>query len=70
MFVPEDSTLLAAIAGTVTASSGGPMLSARIFAAYQDAVAATAKVPGVTVLAAGQPGRGLGLRRRRCSPCS
>jgi NADP-dependent aldehyde dehydrogenase len=58
MFVPADSPLPAAIADTATASSGGAMLSARIFAAYQDAVAATAKIPGVTVLAAGQPGEG------------
>jgi NADP-dependent aldehyde dehydrogenase len=58
VFVPEDGALLAAIADTVAASSGGPMLSGRIFAAYQDAVAATAKVPGVTVLATGKPGEG------------
>ena len=58
MFVPADSPLPASIADTVTASSGGAMLSARIFAAYQDAVVATAKVPGVTMLAAGKPGEG------------
>jgi acyl-CoA reductase-like NAD-dependent aldehyde dehydrogenase len=34
------------------------MLSARIFAAYQDAVAATADQPGVTVLATGKRGEG------------
>jgi NADP-dependent aldehyde dehydrogenase len=58
LFVPEDSTLLTAVGDAVAASSGGPMLSARIFAAYQDAVAATADQPGVTVLAAGKPGEG------------
>jgi NADP-dependent aldehyde dehydrogenase len=58
LFVPEDSALLTAVADAVAASSGGPMLSARIFAAYQDAVAATADQPGVTVLATGKPGEG------------
>jgi NADP-dependent aldehyde dehydrogenase len=58
LFVPEDPSLLAAIAAAVAQSSGGPMLSGRIFGAYRDAVAATAGQPGVTVLAAGQPGEG------------
>jgi NADP-dependent aldehyde dehydrogenase len=58
LFVPEEPSLLAAIAGTVAESSGGPMLSERIFDAYQDAVAATADQPGVTVLASGRPGEG------------
>jgi NADP-dependent aldehyde dehydrogenase len=58
LFVPEDPELLTAIAGAVAASSGGPLLSGRIFAAYQDSVAATAAQPGVSELAAGQPGEG------------
>jgi len=58
MFVPDEPALLSAIAGAVAASSGGPMLSGRIFAAYQDAVASTAGQPGVAVLAAGKPGEG------------
>jgi NADP-dependent aldehyde dehydrogenase len=58
LFVPEGSALPSAVADAVAASPGGPMLSARIFAAYQDAVAATADQPGVTVLAAGKPGEG------------
>jgi NADP-dependent aldehyde dehydrogenase len=58
LFVPEDPVLLAAIAAAVTESSGGPMLSGRIFAAFGDAVAFTADQPGVAELAAGQPGEG------------
>ena len=58
LFVPEEPALLAAIAAAVAESPGGPMLSGRIFAAFQDAVAATAAQPGVTELAAGRPGEG------------
>jgi len=58
LFVPEDAGLLAAIAEAVGASAGGPMLSGRIFAGYEDAVAEAADHPGLTELAAGQPGTG------------
>jgi NADP-dependent aldehyde dehydrogenase len=58
VFVPEDAGLLTAIAGAVAASAGGPMLSGRIFAGYEDAVAEAEDHPGVTELAAGQPGAG------------
>ena len=58
LFVPEDVGLLSAIAEAVGASAGGPMLTGRIFAGYQDAVAEAAGHPGVTELAAGQPGAG------------
>jgi NADP-dependent aldehyde dehydrogenase len=58
LFVPEDVGLLSAIAEAVVASAGGPMLSGRIFAGYEDAVAEAADHPGVTELAAGQPGAG------------
>jgi NADP-dependent aldehyde dehydrogenase len=58
LFVPEDVGLLSAIAEAVGASSGGPMLSGRIFAGYEDAVAEAGDHPGVTELAAGQPGMG------------
>jgi NADP-dependent aldehyde dehydrogenase len=58
LFVPEDQALLAAIAGAVTRSSGGPMLTARIFFSFRDAVDTTASQPGVSELAAGQPGEG------------
>jgi NADP-dependent aldehyde dehydrogenase len=58
LFVPEDVGLLSAIAEAVTASAGGPMLSGRIFAGYEDAVAEAEDHPGVTELAAGQPGAG------------
>ena len=50
--------LLSAIAEAAGASAGGPMLTGRIFAGYQDAVAEAAGHPGVTELAAGQPGSG------------
>jgi len=58
LFVPEDVGLLSAIAETVGASAGGPMLTGRIFANYQDAVEEAAEHPGVTELAAGDPGPG------------
>ena len=58
LFVPEDVGLLSAIAEAVGASAGGPMLTGRIFAGYQDAVAEAAGHPGVTELAVGQPGAG------------
>jgi NADP-dependent aldehyde dehydrogenase len=58
LFVPEDVGLLTAIAEAAGASSGAPMLTGRIFAGYQDAVAEAEEHPGVTELAAGRPGRG------------
>jgi NADP-dependent aldehyde dehydrogenase len=58
LFVPEDVGLLSAIAAAVGASAGGPMLSGRIFAGYEDAVAEATDHPGVTELAAGRPGAG------------
>jgi NADP-dependent aldehyde dehydrogenase len=58
LFVPEDAGLLTAIAEAAGASAGGPMLSGRIFAGYEDAVEEAADHPGVTELAAGQPGAG------------
>src|ERR1035441_2980908 len=48
----------AASSGGAGASRGGGMLSARIFAGYQDAVAEAEAHPGVTALAEGQPGPG------------
>ncbi len=58
LFVPEDAGMLAAIAEAVGASSGGAMLSSRIFDGYCNAVAEAAGHPGVTELAAGRPGHG------------
>ena len=58
LFVPEDVGLLSAISEAVGACAGGPMLSGRIFAGYEDAVAEAQDHPGVTELAAGQPGPG------------
>jgi NADP-dependent aldehyde dehydrogenase len=58
LFVPEDVGLLSAVAEAVGASAGGPMLSGRIFAGYEDAVAEAEDHPGVSELAAGRPGAG------------
>jgi NADP-dependent aldehyde dehydrogenase len=58
LFVPADTALLTAIGEAVSGSAGGPMLSARIFAAYQDAVAEASAHPGVTQLASGATGEG------------
>jgi NADP-dependent aldehyde dehydrogenase len=58
LFVPEDVGLRSAIAEAVGASAGGPMLSGRIFAGYEDAVAEAEDHPGVSELAVGRPGAG------------
>jgi NADP-dependent aldehyde dehydrogenase len=58
LFVPAGTTLLTAIGEAVSGSAGGPMLSARIFASYQDAVAEAEAHPGVTQLASGAAGEG------------
>src|SRR6478609_585106 len=58
LFVPEDVGLLSAIGEAVGASSGGAMLTGRIFAGFEDAVEEAEEHPGVTELAAGQPGPG------------
>jgi NADP-dependent aldehyde dehydrogenase len=58
LFVPEDQALLDAIADAIGGTSGGPMLSARIFGAFGDAVSEAAAHQGVTELAAGQRGEG------------
>lgn len=58
LFVPEDAGLRSAIAEAVGGTSGGPMLSERIFGGYQAAVAEADGHPGVSVLASGGPGEG------------
>jgi NADP-dependent aldehyde dehydrogenase len=58
LFVPEDVGLLSAIAEAAGVSAGGPMLTGRIFAGYEEAVEEAAEHPGVSELAAGQPGHG------------
>jgi NADP-dependent aldehyde dehydrogenase len=58
LFVPEDDTLRARIATSIAGSAGGPMLTGRIFTAYQQAVAEAEAYPGVQPLAAGTPGEG------------
>ena len=58
LFVPEDMALLAEIEAAVRGSSGAPMLSAKIFAGYTEAVAQASEHPGVREIAAGQPGEG------------
>ena len=57
LFVPENPGLLTVIASAISDSSGGPMLSERIFAGYEDAVA-DAESRHVRELAAGAPGEG------------
>jgi NADP-dependent aldehyde dehydrogenase len=58
LFAPEDPELRPAIAEAVGGSSGGPMLSERIFRGYQAAVAEADAHPGVSALASGSPGEG------------
>jgi NADP-dependent aldehyde dehydrogenase len=58
LFVPDDPALRSAIADAITASAGGPMLSGRIFTAYQASVAEAQAHPGVAVLASGAAGEG------------
>jgi NADP-dependent aldehyde dehydrogenase len=58
LFVPEDVGLLTAIGEAAGASAGGAMLSGRIFAGYEEAVEEAQAHPGVTELAAGEPGPG------------
>jgi NADP-dependent aldehyde dehydrogenase len=58
LFVPEDAAFRSAIADAVGASSGGPMLTERIFRGYEAAVAEASAHPGVTELASGTPGEG------------
>ena len=59
LFVPDgDHGLRDAIAGAVAGSSGGPMLTRRIFDAYLAAVAEAAGHPDVAELATGRPGEG------------
>ena len=59
LFVPDgDLALPAAIAGAVTASSGGPMLSERIYEGYEAALAEIEAHPAVTAVAAGTTGEG------------
>jgi NADP-dependent aldehyde dehydrogenase len=58
LFVPEDVGLLSAIAEAVGVCAGGPMLTGRIFASYEEAVEEAADHPGVTELAAGRVGHG------------
>ena len=58
LFVPEDERLLAATAGAIRASAGGPMLTARIHDSFSAAVAELDARPGLARLAEGRPGEG------------
>jgi len=59
LFVPAgDSALAAAIAGAVSASAGGPMLSERIYKGYEASLAEIEAHPAVTAVAAGTTGEG------------
>jgi NADP-dependent aldehyde dehydrogenase len=59
LFVPaDDVALTAAVADAVSGSSGGPMLSERIYQGYEASLAEIEAHPAVTALAAGQTGEG------------
>jgi NADP-dependent aldehyde dehydrogenase len=59
LFVPaSDQVLGNALAGAVTESSGGPMLSERIHSGYEAALAEIEAHPAVTAVAAGTTGEG------------
>jgi NADP-dependent aldehyde dehydrogenase len=59
LFVPADDVALsAAVTDAVGASSGGPMLSERIFKGYEAALAEIEAHPAVTAVAAGTTGEG------------
>ena len=59
LFVPAgDEKLLAAIAGAVRASAGGPLLSARVHDSYPGAVTDLEGREDLGLLARGQPGEG------------
>ncbi|GAA1225352.1 aldehyde dehydrogenase (NADP(+)) [Kitasatospora nipponensis] len=58
MFVPEDEALLAALTEAVAASTGGPMLSRRMHAAYRAAVTELRAHPHTRLLAEGRPADG------------
>jgi NADP-dependent aldehyde dehydrogenase len=58
LFVPDDERLLAAAAGGVRASAGGPMLTARIHDSFSAAVAELGARSDMAELAEGQPGTG------------
>ena len=59
LFVPaDDVALTAAIARAVSAASGGPMLSERIYKGYEASLAEIEAHPAVTAVAAGTTGEG------------
>jgi NADP-dependent aldehyde dehydrogenase len=58
MFVPEDETLLQAIAEAVSGTVGAPMLAERIHSGFVAGLDDLAGVPGVRLLAEGKPGDG------------
>jgi NADP-dependent aldehyde dehydrogenase len=69
LFIPEDAGLLDAISIAVSASPGGPMLSARIHDGYVSATAELAGHPAVSLLATGQPGEGPWAGRPQAFGC-
>jgi NADP-dependent aldehyde dehydrogenase len=59
LFVPEDAAVLqSAAADAVSASTGAPMLSERIYKGYEAALAEIEAHPAVTAVAAGATGEG------------
>jgi NADP-dependent aldehyde dehydrogenase len=69
LFVPEDAGLLDAISVAVSASQGGPMLSARIHDGYVAATAELTGNPSVRLLATGQSGEGPWAGRPQAFGC-
>ena len=59
LFVPEDAAALqSTVADAVSAASGGPMLSERIYKGYEASLAEIEAHPAVTAVAAGTTGEG------------
>jgi NADP-dependent aldehyde dehydrogenase len=69
LFVPDDAGLLDAIAAAVSASQGGPMLTARIHQNFTAAMAELATHPALRLLATGQPGEGPWAGRPQAFGC-
>jgi NADP-dependent aldehyde dehydrogenase len=58
LFVPDNPAFVSAVGDAVAATSGGAMLTEKIFRGYEAAVAEADAHPGVSALASGTPGEG------------
>lgn len=58
LFVPDDPEILSSVSTAVGNSSGGPMLTEKIFRGYEASVAEAAAHPALSELASGTPGEG------------